>query len=377
VASLADKTRSSDAILISTGEASGDAVGAALLSEMRKLGFSGKACAVGASKLARSGAELLADSTNWGAIGIYQAMKVAPRVWLDYRRVVAWLKRNRPALVIAIDFGFVNIKLCRVAKAIGCKTLYFMPPGSWRRDKQGEDLPAVSDLIATPFDWSATILRSMGAQVEWVGHPILQMSAKFPPGERSGVAVLPGSRRHEIRHNLPAIAAAIDLIGAESQPVRIVVAPTTSVEQIAQMWERLSDVTVELSNDPAPETLKRSKAAIVSSGTATLECAVCDCPMVVVYRGDKMMEIEYRIRKPKFNFFALPSILLQRKVVPELLQWHATPENIATEASSLLQDSPDRNAQLRDFDEIRKLLGPNDAITRTAKLALQLMERAE
>lgn len=370
---MADKTRGSDAILFSTGEASGDAVAASLLSELRKLDYSGKAYAIGASKLADSGAELLANSSNWGAIGIYQALKVAPKVWRDIRAVKAWINRMRPKLVIALDFGFVNVKLCRYAKSAGCKTLYFMPPGSWRREKQGADLPQVSDVIATPFEWSARMLREMGANVEWVGHPILQMSAQYTENEREGIAVLPGSRRHEIAHNLPAIALAVALAGAKAHPIRVVVAPTASVEDIARCWESVSDVTVELSTDPAPATLKRVRAAVVCSGTATLECAVCDCPMVVVYRGDKIMEIEYRLRRPNFEFFALPSILLQRRVVPELLQWNATPERIANEISLLLEDGEERMNQLKDFEEIRQVLGPNDALTRTAKLAINLI----
>lgn len=374
---MADKIKGNDVILFSAGEASGDAVAAALLSEIRKLGYAHKAYAIGGPKLDLAGAELLADSRKWGAIGIYQSLLVAPRVWRAFRRVKAWIRAIRPSLLVAVDFGFVNVKLCRIAKAVGCKTLYFMPPGSWRRDKQGADLPTVSDWIATPFEWSAQLLREMGAKVEWVGHPILQMAAQFAEGDREGLAVLPGSRIHEVKNNLPAIASAIELIGAEANPVRIVASPTVSTEFIAQRWQSLSDVTIELSTEAAFATLKRARAAIVCSGTATLECAVCDCPMVVVYRGDKIMEIEYRLRKPRFEFVALPSILLRKRVVPELLQWDATPERIANEVTTLIADSKERHDQLKDFEEIRRVLGPADALTRTATLAMRLLSQSQ
>ncbi|MCH8274544.1 MAG: hypothetical protein IH851_07125 [Armatimonadetes bacterium] len=363
-----------ESVLISAGEASGDAVGAGLLNEMRSAGFAGEAWCIGGVRLKASGANVLCDSTRWSALGIYQSLKVLPRVFADYLRAKRWLSDKRPGLVIGIDFGAFNVTLLRFAKKLGLKTLYFMPPGSWRRDRQGKDLPKVADRIATPFEWSAEILNRMGASAEWVGHPILQLAG--PPGDsdRDVLAVLPGSRRHEISYNLPVIADAVGrLEDRELLRLVIVAAPTTTAQYLESEWRKRSSLAIEVVRDTPYETLKRARAAIICSGTATLEAAVCRSPMVVVYRGDKIMELEYRLRRPRFDHIALPSILLRRAVVPELVQWAATPERLAKETRRLLANTPERAGQLKAFEELQALLGPPDALTRTARIALDML----
>lgn len=361
-------------VLISTGEASGDSIGAALVSEMRILGFEGEFFAIGGKRLRESGCTMLCDSSHWGAIGIYQALIVAPRVMKDYYRLKSWLKRNKPQLVIAVDFGYFNVRFCRYAKKLGCKTLYFVPPGSWRRNKQGNDLPHIADKIATPFSWSAEILNAMGANAEWVGHPIYQMAQRNASSNRQYIAILPGSRQHEVANNLAAIAAAID---KTCLPVgvtpRIVAAPNISKEFLISEWSKHSTTPVSISTEPATVTLRASVAAVICSGTATLEAAICDCPMVVVYRINKMVELEYRIRKPKFDYISLPSILLGRKVVTELIHYYATPIAIVQELEFLLTDTEARRNQLIAFEQIRAMLGAPNGVTRTAEIAMELL----
>jgi len=360
-------------VLLSTGEASGDATASRLLREMRALGFEGEAYAVGAVHLKAAQAHILADSSRWGALGIYQSLRVAPKVFAEYRNVLRWMKEREPNLVIGVDFGYFNVRLLKQAKRLGAKTLYFMPPGSWRKDRQGRDLPAITDRIATPFIWSAEILKKMGADVEWVGHPVLQMAGEPSRSPREGVAVLPGSRRHEVEHNLPAIAQALERVGEAAHPIRLALAPTVNPSVVHSIWNKAVELPVELQTGPAIETLKRCRAAIVCSGTATLESAIVRTPMVIVYRGDRIMELEYRIRKPRFDHIGLPSILLERRVCPELIQRDATPERIAEELLPLLAESEAREEQLKAFEELRSLLGPADALTRTAQIALELV----
>ncbi|HWP30726.1 MAG TPA: hypothetical protein VNK96_03230 [Fimbriimonadales bacterium] len=376
-------------ILISAGEASGDILGGALVEELRCRGFSERIFALGGKSLRAAGAEILADTSDWGALGILQSLKVSPRVFRGYSLAKKWIACNKPALVVGIDFGAMNVRLLRYAKEQGSKTLYFMPPGSWRRDIQGEDLPKIADKIATPFEWSAKILREMGGDAEWVGHPILQLVGEVSPVERKHLALLPGSRKHEILSNISTIAQVIKILERENfighlettsapkvKPV-IVCAPNTDEKFLRDIWKHHSDMDVEITTSPSIEIFKRSSAAIVCSGTATLEAAVCFTPMVVLYKGSFLMELEYRIRKPKFEFIALPSILLQKRVVPEFIQRDATPERIAAEAKSLILESEKRKEQLASFEELRKLLGPEDALSRTARIALELINAPE
>ena len=143
-----------------------------------------------------------------------------------------------PGLFLPIDFGYVNIRLARHAKRSGWKVLYFVPPSSWRRDKQGKDLPVITDAVATPFSWSADLLAAKGAQAFWFGHPILQLLKErkvgHAPDVSGRIAILPGSRSHEIKENLPLLAATL------KEPVEFALAPSVNVEKFRAVWQRLA-----------------------------------------------------------------------------------------------------------------------------------------
>jgi lipid-A-disaccharide synthase len=353
-------------VVFSTGEASGDAYAAALARKLRDHhGFTDLKAAAG-RRFAEVG-ELVADSSQWGAIGIAHSLAVVPKVFAESRPLVQELKFGTPGTFVPIDFGYLNVKLARAARDWGWKVVYFCPPGSWRRDRQGGDLPLITDAIITQFDWSERLLRARGANAHWFGHPLNEMVADVgnrPTREVGRVAVLPGSRLHEIRHNLAAIGAALALLPGRIHAVDLVAAPTVDPVPLLKVWESVSNIPAEVSTNGAYVPLMRAQAGVICSGTATLESAICGCPCVVVYRGSKWMEIEFTIRKPKFDYISLPNILLDQPLLPELLQHDAHPERIAAEVIRLLDDP---TAQLRGFADLDQLLGPNDAITRSAK----------
>jgi lipid-A-disaccharide synthase len=270
----------------------------------------------------------------------------------------------------------MNVRACKVAKKAGLKTFYFLPPASWRRDRAGDDLPKIADKIATQFPWSEKLLREKGADVEWVGHPVKQIVGESAVGERNVIAVLPGSRRHEIQLNLPVMARAAQLLKEQiaNREILIACAPTADERYVQSLWSRHADLPARVTTDGAIEALKNAHAAIVCSGTATLEAAICKTPMVVVYALDKMMVAEAKLVKLKFDFIAQPSILLNRLVAPELFYVNATPERIAEEFLPLLADTDKRRQQLADFVEIDDLLGPDNAITRAAEIACSMLK---
>ena len=326
--------------------------------------------AVGGRRLDQAGADIVADSSKWGAVTIAESVKVSPRVIAGYYAATRAISRGRPGLFVPIDFGFINIKLARFAKRKGWKVLYFIPPGSWRKDKQGADLPRVTDAIVTPFPWSADILNKMGANAHYFGHPLKEMIAQTPEtAERDGVAVLPGSRAHEIECNVPVIAQAIkDFEG----PVRIAVAPSADETHLRHTWTKWSDHEPAFLHSAAP-ALKASRSAIVCSGTATLEAALCACPCVVMYRANWLMELEYRLRKPKFDYISLPNILLDRPLLKELILLDANPGAVKAELAALDADGPRRTEVLAAFAELSASLGDTDCLERTAELARQMM----
>ncbi len=355
-------------VYLSAGEASGDAYAAALVTELQKLGtytYEG----IGGEKLAQAGATLHADSQKWGAISIVQALKVYPRVLLGYYRAKAQLGRGKPGMFIPIDFGYANIRLARHAKNRGWRVLYFVPPGSWRRDRQGKDLPKFTDAIVTPFSWSAELLNQMGGKAFWFGHPIKQLLRErlaAPVVRGSTIAVLPGSRHHEITQNLPVIARALPADGT----AEFALAPGVDVVAFKRLWNSLAPGRKDIFTEgDTVGPLLRAEVGLVCSGTATLEAALCDCPMVVMYRVSKAMALEAKLIGFKIpKFVGLPNILLQREVVPELIHEAATPEALRAALQNI-----DADAQRKGFAELSLMLGPDDAVTQTAKLAVKMM----
>lgn len=355
---------------ISAGEASGDAYGAALVQEVRGRGLNPQIEAVGGRLLRQSGVAMVADSTRWGAISIGQSLGVGGRVGVGFVRAKRVLSSGTPGVFMPIDFGAMNIRLARFAKARGWKVLYFIPPGSWRKDRQGADLPKITDAIVTPFSWSADILNGMGAKAYWFGHPVRALAAEPPPlGDRDGIAILPGSRHHEITHNLPVIAQA-----AKDWPTsEFAVAVTLDPDELRREWIRLSGRPNDrFTTDDVYGVLSRARTAVVCSGTATLQAVVAGTPMVVMYRLGRWAEVEARLLgfKRRVKYISLPNIFLDRTLVPELIQHDANPEAIRDWVARL-ESGPERTAQIAGFAAITEMLGPPDAIRRTGDLLVE------
>lgn len=367
-------------VFFSAGEASGDAYAAALARELLRLSPEPLSIeGIGGLRFREIADGPIIDSARWGAIGIFQALKVAPFALASYYRAKIRIKTGEPGLLIPIDFGYANTRLALHAKNRGWKVLYFVPPGSWRKDRQGADLPNITDAIVTPFPWSAEILQKMGANAYWFGHPIKQLleAAKHEPAlaglpSEPFVAVLPGSRTHEIEANLPLIAEAM---GNFPAPLAFALAPGLDPDKMKAEWETLApgrhDAFIQ---SQTARVLVHARCAVVCSGTATLEAAVSQCPMVVIYRLTQAMEREaklLRVKRPKF--VALPNILRDRTVVPELVFLEATSEAVRGWADKLFAETPERTAQLQEFAQLDDILGDSHAITKGAELAVSLL----
>lgn len=359
-------------VFFSAGEPSGDSYAAAIATRLLAADHSIELAALGGQKLRALGVKLVADSTHWGLMGIVGALAVLPRVLRGYSAGKRELAKGKPGIFVPIDYGYLNVRLARKAKRKGWKVLYFIPPGSWRRDSQGADLPHITDEIVTPFPWSRDILAKMGASAHWFGHPLKELVGEIPASHepRRGVALLPGSRKAEVSANLKVMAEAIQGLDG---PITIALAPGIDQAEMEQEWNSVCDFLPDWSRNPH-EALSRSMAGIVCSGTATLEAAICQCPCVVIYRGSKLLELEVAIRKPKFDFIALPNILLRRRLLPELIQDAATPERIRKEIAPLVVDSPERRHQLAGYVELAGMLGSDHAISDTADLILQMAQ---
>lgn len=319
----------------------------------------------------------MADSSRWGAVSILQSIKVIPTVLAGVRKAKGALRSGRPGLFLPIDFGFVNIRLAKFAKRRGWKVLYFMPPGSWRKDRQGKDLGPITDAVVTPFPWSVPLLEASGVRAYWWGHPICELlAAQHADEERDDdrVVVLPGSRTHEIRENLPIIAKAFSGLDPRYS-VEFALAPTVRRTRFEERWRALApNRAATFTEGDTYGAFRRARAAIVCSGTATLEAALLRVPMAVIYGVSKSALVEAAVVRFKMpEFISLPNILLGRRLVPEFVGADVDPDQVRREIEGVLPDGASRAAQLSGFDEIESLLGKSHAIGRTAALALELL----
>ncbi|RMH10118.1 MAG: lipid-A-disaccharide synthase [Armatimonadetes bacterium] len=378
-------------VVILAGEASGDLYGADLAQTLKTRLPEVEIYGVGGARMAEAGVHLVADSRAWGAIGVVESLKVAPKVVWAFQRVKRFLHATKPDLIVPIDFGAFNVPLCRWAKRWGLRVLYYIPPGSWRRDRQGADLPQCTDWIVTPFQWSAELLQAMGARAYWAPHPLLRLARPSVEKEvfcerlgldpyRPVIALLPGSRRHEVRALTPLYARVADSIYSVMPEAQFVisVAPHLDPDWIHILWADGSRQWVPTEKHSVWNLLAHADVALVCSGTATLEAALLNTPMVIVYRGDWLMNLEYRLRRRRLQlrWIGLPNLILQRDVCPELIQEAASPESLTRALIKLLRDEATRAAQLQAFAEIRQALGEGQDLPEAHERVINALQGA-
>ncbi|MHB9110738.1 MAG: lipid-A-disaccharide synthase [Armatimonadota bacterium] len=374
-------------IFILTGEPSGDLHGARLAQALTVQHPAVELLGVGGTRMRRAGVRLLMESEHWGVIGIAAALGKLPYLLSRLHAIERILRADPPDVLVPIDFGAFNMHLLRRLNG-GIPTVYYIPPGCWSRHRQPGQLPFLVQAVATPFPWSADNLRAAGApaRVEWVGHPILEYTQVGGTREearsklslrpdRPTVAVVPGSRQEEVRRLLPVFIGALQRLSPAPQ-VLLTVAPSLGEPSIREILARAGaqDLEIRLLDGIDYAQVRAADAALAASGTATLELACLDVPMVIAYRSSFATLVQFKIavRGGQLRFIGLPNILADAPVVPELLQDAATPDALAEALTPLLTDMPARRAQLDAFAGIRANLGDGHACEKAARLVLEV-----
>jgi lipid-A-disaccharide synthase len=380
-------------ILLIAGDVSGDVHTAALARTLLARNPNMTLHALGGRRLREivsqsPGGQFLADTTNCSAIGISSAIRIYFRCRKLGKLLLQFVRRESVDLAILCDWGGFNGRLLPKLHALEIPTLYYFPPRSWERDgSRGLGIVSWVTRVATPFRWSAERLRRAGAQAEWVGHPSLE---SVPPAiERSElrstfgvksadtlVALLPGSRRSEIRVLAPRMAKAAEIVNAHTRVQFIAVVPK---QLVAEARLHLPP-HIRIVSNCAMELLYAADAAIVKTGTATLEAALADTPQLTVYDVSILGRIEWFLLWSwrRIPFIAMPNIILQREAVPELIGRECEPEKIARGLIRLLTEDYARNKMKADYALIRQALGSDSPMTptqRTAQIVEEMLEK--
>ena len=369
-------------VMIVAGEASGDAQAALLVRSMRKLDPELSFFGVGGDEMAAAGVRVDIHVSELSIMGFTEAVAGIAHAWSSYRALARQLRsKDRPDMLILVDFPEFNLVLARAASRAGVRVFYYVSSQvwAWRRGRVRKIARRVDRMVVL-FPFEVGVYERLGVDVHFVGHPLAeavrpdrspqQVRRAYQAGiGRPLVALLPGSRQKELEANLPVMLDAADRLRAEADFV-IALAPGLNADEVEKTWD-CRDRKVALAPSDTYNVVAASDAVAVTSGTATVECALLNTPMVVVYRMSTASYVLARLLV-RARFIAMPNIILGKKVVPELIQGEATGENIATCLHDLLH--PRSSAAVR-----RELTGVRDAVVRSgaansaATLALEIM----
>ena len=381
-------------LLLSCGEASGDLYAGALVRQLRAIDPGIDVFGLGGPQLAAAGGRLVVDYRGLAATGLTEVLPKLGEYFAAMRALVAAAERERPAALVAIDFPDFNFRLARRVKRLGIPVIYYISPQiwAWRRGRL-KTIRAFADRVLVIFPFEEAIYREGGVPGEFVGHPLVELSAVSAPraeflrahGLSPGaptVAILPGSRANEVSRILPDLLAAADRIRAAVPDVQFVVARAPHLDD-AVFAEAAADAgaahavvgparrwtTIEGDTDTV---LASADVALTASGTATIQAALHDTPMVVVYRVSPMT---YRLARHlvRVESIAMVNLIAGEPIVPELVQDAFTPDAVAREAIAMLTDRR-RAARIREgLARVRERLGGAGASRRAAEAILRLV----
>ncbi len=378
-------------ILISAGEASGEMYGAQLIEAMRKcavipphaltglgpvpaeqspattqapqLDFFG----AGGDRMRTSGCEIIVDAKDLAVVGITEIFSHLPKILGLYRKLIRAADERRPALAILIDSPAFNWRVARQMRRRGTPVIYYVCPQFWAwRQGRVKLLRKYVDKALVIFPFEEKFYRDRGVDATFVGHPL----ADLPPPEitrdayrtanhvetsKPWITLMPGSRQKEVRLNLPTMLEAADRMGSAYE-LLLPVARTLDVpffrELIASSGTSVGNI--HLVPDALP-ALFHSRAAIIASGTATVEAAIMGTPFVMVYR---VSALTYALGKPrvKVPYFAMVNLIAGEQVVPELVQHTFTAQNIVTEINKIIPDGPPRTRMVQQLAAVKARL---------------------
>jgi lipid-A-disaccharide synthase len=361
-------------ILISAGEASGEMYGAQLLEALRRLDPSLEFFGVGGDRMAAAGCDNVVDAKDLAVVGITEILSHLPKIWGIFRTLIAEADRRKPDLTIVIDAPAFNWRVARAMRERGIPVVYYVCPQfwAWRQGRVKLLRRYVTKALAI-FPFEEQFFREHGVDTTFVGHPLaglplptIHRSAyaqqhHIDP-ERTWITLMPGSRRKEVAMNLPGILAAAAQLGPGYEFL-LPVAPTLDSQLLRVI--SLTVLALQTRLHLVPESLPalyHARAAIVASGTATVEAALMNTPFVMVYRVSPLTYLLGR-SQVKVPYFAMVNLIAGEAVVPELVQHDFTADNIVRHLRRILPDSPERETMLLGLARVRaQLEGTHGAV---------------
>jgi lipid-A-disaccharide synthase len=373
-------------VMIVAGEASGDMYGAGLVAALKKKAPGIRFFGIGGPRMEEADVRILYPVSKLAVVGITEVIPKIRSIRQALNDLKDKLKESPPDIVILIDYPGFNLNLAGKAHDLGIPVLYYIPPQVWAwREKRVKKIAKRVDRVAVIFPFEKEFYLRYGIQVEYVGHPLLDdlnnERSREQVREHLGISgdrfpvfgLLPGSRNEEIVRHLPPMLGAVKIISRIYPDLRCILPLASTVdEQIVKPY--LEDVKVDITVRGADtrEVLGACDLALIASGTATLEAAIMETPMVILYRVSFLTYVLGKLLA-KVSHIGLVNLVAGRQIVPELIQRDATDTRIAEEGLWLLQDEKRRKDMKEDLRLVREQLGQGGATERVAALAGEMM----
>ena len=374
-------------LMVIAGETSGDMHAAGLVRAIGAKSPRAEFFGIGGDALRAAGMEILHDTSEMAVMGIAE---VAPKL-LFFRRVflemLAVAAERRPDAVLLVDYPDFNLRFAAAAHKLGLKVIYYVCPQVWAwRRKRIATMARVIDRLIVIFPFEPAVFAGTGLKVDYVGHPLIDEAERalaepkpdLPWRGNPRLALLPGSRRHVIRRMVPVFARAAALLLSRHPSVGIIL-PAPSEEAADIIRAELSQfngppLPAEITVGLTRQVLRTADAALVASGTATVETALMGCPMVISY---KTSSISFTLMKRLVHLqqIGMVNIIAGRQLCAELIQDAATPRALADAADVLLSDQAARERMLAGYREVAEKLGPGGANERAAAVVLEELAR--
>lgn len=367
---------------IIAGEASGDLHGSNLLRELKNQDPSAEFRAWGGDLMAAQGADVVKHYRELAFMGFTEVLMNIRTILKNMKRCEEDIVQWKPDVVILIDYPGFNLRIAKKMKQHGIRVFYYISPQVWAwKQSRVKIIREVVDRMFVILPFEKSFYEKWNYEVDFVGHPLLDAIQNLPslegehtpPWKKEGkpvIALLPGSRKQEISKMLPLMLS----VQNHFPEYRFIIAAAPSMPE-SFYRSVMGDLNGELVFGRTYDVIRSADAALVTSGTATLETALLNTPEVVCYKGGK---ISYHIarRLIKVKFISLVNLIMDREVVKELIQDDLTTANLVNELKGLLPTGIKREGVLADYAELRNALGNAGASAKTAGLMLKTLKGA-
>ncbi len=369
--------------LIVAGEASGDVHAAHLVDELKKIDRTLTFSGVGGPRLQASGVALYKDISSLAVVGFVEVIKHYREIRDIFDLILQKIAEAKPQAVILVDYPGFNLRLAREIKKRNVKVIYYISPQvwAWKADRVTQIKKYVDKMLVL-FQFEQDFYARHGIPVDFVGHPLVD--AVYPQMNRNEflkkhglntekltIGLLPGSRQNEVTSLLPVMLAAANILHKKFAPIQFLVMKAHTIERaLLERYCHNAACQPKIIEAETYDGINACHLCIVASGTATLETAILGKPMVITYKTSLFTWLMAKLLV-KIPYIGLVNVVAGKKIVPECIQFQATPGHVASELRKIITDETRIADIKKNLQDVKNLLGPPGASHRAARVIYQ------